>query len=326
MTPLLRDIVTAFVILAIPGAASAVSFTVAPGAVGGPGAACALGPADVCNSPKNGANANYALAAVLGLAAGDVVDALSFNLAPPPPPFPPFGPQSLQFSVAPGAAGPGLPGAVDPGAIYRSAGAGTVLDTASALLGLAPGDVDGYENLNVPVGGPNAIFFSLAPGSPSLVAGGFTPGDIFLVVPAGGAFGLFINAESLGMCTIRSGCPQDDDLNAMVVNTDAWVNVGQPFPTLQVGNGLLFSVAPGAMGPGLPPGVWPGDVLHSLGGGASVPYAGFAALGLAAADNLDALEVFEPHVTPLPKWVLVPVAAAILVGGFVVLRVRGRRP
>jgi hypothetical protein len=274
--------------------ASAVSFTVAPGAVGGAGALCALGPADVCNSPGNGTNTNYALAAFLGLGAGDVVDALSFNTTPPhPPPFPPLSPANpLQFSVAPGAVGPVV--APDPGTIYRSAGGGVAaVDITRAALGLAVGDdVDGYENWNVPAGGvASAIFFSLAPGSPSL--GAFSPGDIFLVVPGGGAFGLFINAESLGLCTIRSGCGQDDDLDALVVNTDAWLNVGQLPPTLQTGTGLLFSVAPGAVGlpGGLPPGTLPGDVLHSLGGGVSTLYAGAAQLGLAAGDNLDALEI-----------------------------------
>ena len=39
------------------------------------------------------------------------------------------------------------------------------------------------------------------------------------------------------------------DLDALIVNTDAWTNVGQMWPTLQNDNGLLFSVAPGAIGP-----------------------------------------------------------------------------
>jgi len=275
-----------------PAAAGAVSFTVAPGAAGGAGAACALGPADVCNSPADTTNTTFALAAFLGLGAGDVVDALSFNEGPPPPPFPPFGAVALRFSVAPGAAGPGLPGAPDPAAIYRSAGGGTaVLDISSAALGLAAGDdVSGFENLDTPVPSPDAIFFSLAPGSPSLGAL-FAPGDIFLVLPGGGAFGLFINAESLGLCTVRSGCGADDNLDAVVVNTDAWVGVGMLPPVIQVGGGLLFSVGPGVIGPGLPAGTLPGDVLLSLGGGASALYAGAAALGLAAGDDLDALEI-----------------------------------
>jgi hypothetical protein len=302
--------------LAFSGMASAVSFTVAPGAVGGAGALCALGPADVCNSPGNATNSTYALAAVLGLGAGDVVDALSFNSGPPhPPPFNPLSPANpLQFSVAPGAVGPVV--APDPGTIYRSAGGGAAMvDITRAALGLAVGDdVDGFENRNVPLGGANAIFFSLAPGSPSL--GAFSPGDIFLVVPAGGAFGLFINAESLGLCTIRSGCAQDDDLDALVVNTDAWVNVGQAWPTLQAGQGLLFSVAPGAVGQpaGLPAGTQPGDVLHSLGGGASALYAGAAALGLAAGDNLDALEI-------VPE----PTTLVLLAAGLAGLALWGRR-
>ena len=274
-----------------PAGAGAVSFSVAPGAVGGGGALCALGPADVCNSPANATNTTFALAAFLGLGPGDVVDALSFNAGPPPPPFPPFGVASLRFSVAPGAAGPGLPGVPDPGAIYRSSGGGAAaLDITSAALGLAAGDdVDGFESQNLPLPAA-AIFFSLAPGSPSLGAA-FAPGDIFLVLPGGGAFGLFINAESLGLCTIRSGCGADDNLDAVVVNTDAWVGVGMLPPIIQTGGGLLFSVGPGVIGPGLPAGTLPGDVLLSLGGGASALYAGSAALGLAAGDDLDGLDI-----------------------------------
>jgi hypothetical protein len=222
---------------------------------------------------------------------------------PHPPVFPGFPALDLQFSVAPGAlGGAGFPGVPDAGTIYRSGGGGiAAINITRAALGLAVGsDVDGFENWNVPAGGANAIFFSLAPGSPSLGAA-FSPGDIFLVPPAGGAFGLFINAESLGLCTIRSGCLQDDDLDALIVNTDAWTNVGQAWPTLQTGNGLLFSVAPGAVGQpgGLPAGVVPGDVLHSLGGGTSQLYAGAAALALAAGDNLDALEIVPEPTTAL---------------------------
>ena len=161
---------------------------------------CALGPGDVCTSPANATNATLIPSAALGLVAGDDVDAIAWNFPPIPPPRPPFGTFSLLFSVAPGAAGPGLPGVPDPGAIYSSAGGGSAaLSITSAALGLALGDdVDGFDESNTGSGG--IILFSLATGSPSL-GGVFSPGDIFSSV--GGGFGLLIGAESPG-CT-RSG-------------------------------------------------------------------------------------------------------------------------
>ena len=282
-------------LVALPASASAFSFSVAPGAVGGC-APAATGAANVCTSAGGGANAMLLAAAALGLVAGDDVDALSFNSGPPPPPFPPFGAVPLRFSVAPGAVGPGLPGVPDPGAIYSSAGGGAAaLAITSAALGLALGDdLDGFDPASVLATG---VFFSLAPGSPSLGAA-FAPGDIFVSLGAG-AFGLFINAESLGMCTVRSGCGANDNLDALVVNTDTWLMVGLLPPAIQTGLGLLFSVGPGAIGLGLPAGTLPGDVLFSAGGGVSGLYAPAAALGLAAGDNLDALSIPEPSTCAL---------------------------
>jgi len=289
----LRFLSIAVAIAALPASARGLSFSVAPGAVGGGGAACVLGAADICSSAGAGANATLLTAAMLGLLPGDDVDAASFNSAPPPPPFPAFGAVPLLFSVAPGALGPGLPGAPDPGAIYSSVGGGVAaLSFGSAALGLALGDdVDGFDLASVLA---TSIFFSLAPGSPSLGAL-FAPGDIFVSLGAG-AFALFINAESLGLCTFRVPIcgGMNDNLDALVVNTDAWIFTGLLPPAIQTGGGLLFSVGPGTIGPGLPAGTLPGDVLFSAGGGVSGLYAPAAALGLAAGDNLDALEIPEP--------------------------------
>jgi len=279
-----------------------------------------MGVGDVCDSPLDGTNTTYALAAELGLGPDDYIDALSFDTGSPhPPPFPPLGALELQFSVAGGSMGPWSL-VSDPAAIYRSTGGfSAALATSPAALGLAAGgdELDAYDLSSVPVGGPNTIFFSLAPGSSSLWGGGLAAGDIF-VSSGGGSFSLFIAAESLGLCTLRSGCSSDDNVNALVVNTDAWTNVGQlPPDPAQVGAGLLFSLDYYGLGPGLPLWTNASDVLISNGGGTSAMYAKGTDLGLFdVLDNLDALDV----VLVVPE----PASVILVASGLAGLALLGR--
>ena len=88
---------------------------------------------------------------------------------------------------------------------------GTLIYALEAALGLLPGDdIDALEVIDVgsPMFGDlgDTVIFSLAPGSPTLLAG-FSPADILFVVP-GGMPSLLASATSLGLLPT-------DNLNAL---------------------------------------------------------------------------------------------------------------
>jgi hypothetical protein len=113
-------------------------------------------------------------------------------------------------------------------------GTGLVKWATFAMLGLAPGDdIDALEvsyTSGAPIPGgwagpPDAIVFSLAPGSPSNAGlgsacygpGSGLPGDVYFdLTPAGPLPAPFIDAEMLGLNTPRSGgFPAPDDVDAI---------------------------------------------------------------------------------------------------------------
>jgi hypothetical protein len=150
------------------------------------------------------------------------------------------------FPAIPAPGGPAVPGPNDILA-FNPAVAGPVIWAFGAALGLAPGDnidalaVQYVSGIPLPPLGPgwaagpagDTIAFSLAPGSASLAAssggGGVPPlmgcagagtgtaGDLFYVVAPVGPGGalMYINAEGLGLDTVRSGGPADDNLDAV---------------------------------------------------------------------------------------------------------------
>jgi hypothetical protein len=116
------------------------------------------------------------------------------------------------------------------------AGGGAIFDWAPWFaLGLAPGDDIDSLTVNyvsgAPVGAgwggpPDTILFSLTPPSPFLGAAAtpnvcFPPAvantgaDIFVQFVPGGAPGAVLDAEQLGLSTVRSGGPADDNVDAM---------------------------------------------------------------------------------------------------------------
>jgi hypothetical protein len=110
------------------------------------------------------------------------------------------------------------------------------------------------------------LFFSLAPGSPTLVALGATPADI-LVGGAGGPPAIFAPAAALGL-------PPGTDIDALAMLAGIPIGPGMiEFSLTNATAGLL--------------GVTGGDILTA--GGLVVH--GFASLGLTPNDDLDALDV-----------------------------------
>jgi hypothetical protein len=152
-------------------------------------------------------------------------------------------------------------------------------------------DIAGFDWAYPGAASFGCAFYSLAPASPTLTPGanpgllaGAEPGDI--IVSCYGALGIAapptfqgiaFSAAGLGLISAGAGCapPLCDDLDALA------------FPA----GGPLFSVAPGG-----PSGYLPGDVL--VPGAPAMVALGGAALGLAPADNLDALESLPATACP----------------------------
>jgi len=124
--------------------------------------------------------------------------------------------------------------AADIMAFFPPPGPGLVMWAPAPILGLIPpDDIDALTVGDAMPGdfmltpGTDFVFFSLKPGSPSLAAlancgipfpGASTPGDAWWTMGAG--TGPLVNAEMLGLATIRSGvAPADDNLDALAFAT-----------------------------------------------------------------------------------------------------------
>jgi hypothetical protein len=300
-----------------PAAATSPSFTLAPPSP--TLVAVPAGPADVLSPaapPVPGPLPPPVIdipVAALGLGPGDVVNSISYGLLPPGP-----GPgMQVLFSVD--GASVGAPFAPPPpnlsceapaeelADVFLSQPAGpplpfpnvTYLDANGAPgpcgpfpvpgLGLAepgPDDITGLEAcagsavftgaaLTAPV------FFTLAPGSPSLVAVGATTGDILVAGPPGFVPpAIFLPAPALGLVGGPPGCapPACDAIDALDVGVappTAMLSVAPGSPSIAgcaySPAGLILAVVPS---PPCPPVVFPPP-----------------ALGLVPADNVDAIAV-----------------------------------
>lgn len=208
--------------VALPGTAViSVDFSVAPGSIGTPGSAVSIEsggigfvdePADIFASAFGGTNVQ-------------VADGDGLPLGPPIPLIltepgsnvdgwdatPPFGPPAfpgVYFSITPADAA-GHP-------IYAGSGAAWIffappvvgysvtpaLFATDVAIGLVPGDdIDGLAIVEDGSFSPtpgDSIYFSLAPGSPTLVGLGASPADI-LVTSIGGAPAVAFPAGSIGL-------------------------------------------------------------------------------------------------------------------------------
>lgn len=135
-------------------------------------------------------------------------------------------------------------------------------------LDLLPMDLNGDEMHDMP------IYFSLAPGSPSLPPTR-SPADIFVSWPGSGAFNLWAPAASMGLWP-------NDNIDALVVYFVS--GVGQmPQPGVDY---ALFSLAPGNSF-----GASPSDVYVTSFQGYSTLYFHGSQIGLIGKDNLDGLDV-----------------------------------
>lgn len=286
-----------------PASPSLVAIPASAGDVLRPGAPPAPGPlaAPVVGIP----------AAALGLVAGDVVRDVAFDIAPLPltmtrrvlfsvdgatvgvPLAPP--PANVSCESASGQAAADVflaqPFASGPAPNQLVADANGTADStcgppAASGLGLAePGDnITGLEFCPVSLlfnGSALAapVYFSLAPGSPTLTALGASAADVLVQVPPGfAAPAIGISAATLGLVTGAPGCgaPACDEVDALEV-------LGAP--------NALFSLTPGS--PSLTAcGQTAATLLaHGSVGGPCLPLVSAAALGLAAGDNVDAIAV-----------------------------------
>ena len=245
------------VVIDSPEAWAQVNFSVNNGAVGVLGSAVNVTGGDVAHvfySALNNTNTLAVPKAALGLQNGDNVDALAIVDGGEPDAEQLNWPALYWFfSVDPASAGvlgtgvfaeAGLNEAA--GDIFRMCGAVNpnsnvrVVDESREGLvgpGVPEDDIDAFDLSGVqsyPLPGVS-FFFSLAPGSPSLVPAGATPGDI-LVSQGAGVFALHLTHIVLGLLAA-------DDIDALFI--DKW---GVPF----------FSLAPGG-----PSGLSPGSIYYS---------------------------------------------------------------
>jgi hypothetical protein len=272
--------------------------------------------------------------AALGLDPGDVVDAISDGLDPVP-----F-PHTDYFSVTPGSMGlPGTgvalevaadtPPGLTPGHasdifvtspplagtnILAPAGFGWTLGTTTgdeANTGLInPGDnVNSYDLTTMPPPAPGGpiVFFSLAPGSPSLVTFAATPDDVLAV---GGPFGpapvIFLD----GVAAL--GLPPGTDLDALALLAPGGAFVGP--------GGIEYSLTAATAGL-VPASLGSGATILGLGAG-PVPITVHTppALGLLPEDDLDALDVDQQIIVPEPANI-----SLLALGAMVLMMIRRRK-
>jgi hypothetical protein len=256
-------------------------------------------------------------AATLGLVAGDVVNAFSFGEAaapgafiflsvapgtaglpaPPAPPrvtcealggqaeadvfvSPPVGPPNLQYLDANGVADSPCGPPVAPGLGLAEPGGDDVigLDMCPASFAFAGAALT------------RTVYFTLAPGSPSLVPLGATTADILSVGPGIIPVGIAIGAGPLGLTGGPPGCapPLCDAIDALDLDPTTG---GPPYVVLSLAPGSPSLLPPIAGGCGysaadlitmLPP----NPTCAPAGG-----IVGAAALGLLAADDVDGLSI-----------------------------------
>jgi hypothetical protein len=196
--------------------------------------------------------------------------------------------------------GPCSNGLAPAGAGY-GAGSGTGDEsnaTWATPLGIMGDDLDAFDYFDPAMLPPGGVYFSLAPGSPSLFVLGVTAGDI-LWSPLGG--GPVVLAMLVGF-----GPATDLALGIAGANLDALnvVAMGPGMISMGVvgaspcgpaaGTHLVeYSIAAGGLLP-------PGAVLVPIGPGIAGVKVAPAGLGLTPMDNLDALEAVVMTVTPPP--------------------------
>jgi hypothetical protein len=149
-------------------------------------------------------------------------------------------------------------------------------------------DLDAFDYFDPAFAPPFGVFFSLAPGSPSLLTIPATPGDI-LWSPLGGGPVVIAGLFGAGPATaVALGIPGAnlDGLNVVAAGPGviAAGPVGATPCSPAAGSHLAeFSIAPGGAFP-------PSDVLVRIGPGAAAVKVPAPGLGLLPTDNLDALE------------------------------------
>jgi hypothetical protein len=252
----------------------------------------------------------------LGLANGDDVDALSFGTDA----FDQPDATTLVFSVRPGSMGAPNTGVRQQAAGGTEEGSEYVTFVDSTNQTLVPADVivplaqtDDLDSLTdypaavvdldadlIP---DRPVFFSLAPGSPSLATLGASPADV--LVSIGGVPSIYAPAAALGLTA-------SDDVDALCLmksNLPSTTLRSGPIPSAAPAPGpLLFDAALFSLSSGSPrlaqQGHTAGDVFvtnfsNSRPNLVNTPlalYADAAQLGLLAADDLDALKCQRPTV------------------------------
>jgi len=171
------------------------------------------------------------------------------------------------------------------------------------LLGPEEDDLDAVELSDakivddppdgIPDYGAKLVFFSLAPGSPSLTPA-VTPDDILVSTP-GFLGGFAIYADGV----VDIGLLPGDNLNALVLWDTS--GPGGPNAVLDAGDEALFTLSPGSpslaagANPLMPPGAHtPGDVFHKIfppGPIGIAVYATAAMMGVDPDDVIDALDI-----------------------------------
>ncbi len=169
-------------------------------------------------------------------------------------------------------------------------GAACTTNRGNALLLVVGDDIDALDQLD-PGGGPATadsakrptdtplpVYFSLAPGSPSLTAMGASPADILMVTPGSG------NPPTIYASAAFLGLQPTDDIDALSLYTEPPTTLAEPNSTIPPP--IIFSLAAGS--PTLTNlGLSPADVLTP-----NSPQAAFTALdgGLDPADDIDAFK------------------------------------
>lgn len=197
---------------------------------------------------------------------------------------------------------------------------------ATPALGVISDDLDAFDFTDPMFPPPGGVYFSLAPGSPSLIPLAATPGHI-LWSPLTGALPVIATLAGVGLATdVALGIP-GANLDALNVAAAApgLITAGAtgttPCGPLGGTHLVEYSVGPGGPFP-------PGDVLVRIGLGlAGVKLPG-PTLGLTPMDNLDALEAVTlpvPALAPSAGPAGIALIVALLGGAGVALARRARR-
>lgn len=252
----------------------------------------------------------------LGLQPGDDLDALSFGTDG----IDVAGATTLAFSVDANATGLPNTGVAQQAALGRQEGAEFVTMLAETNQTLVPAEVivplpdtDDLDSLTdypasaVDFDGDldpeDPVFFSLAPGSPTLASLGASPADVLVTV--NGSVSVFASAAALGLTT-------GDDLDALCLMKSALptttLRAGSTVSVVPAPGPLLFDLAVFSLAPGSPrlaaQGHSAGDLFLTnfsnsrppLASAPLVLYADASDLGLTATDDVDALKCLRPVV------------------------------